>query len=164
MVVAAAGLAGLVHRWAKFYDDRTSVSTAVTFLHLAGVLVAGGFAVVTDRAALRLAPASPATPQQRRHLEELATVHVWVIGGLLLTLVTGILMFFSDLGTYLHSAVFWTKMGLIAVLLGNGWIRLRAERALLGGIAAWRRFRQTSVASLILWFLILLTGTMLTTV
>lgn len=164
MVVAATGLAGLVHRWAKFYDDRTSVSTTVTFLHLAGVLIAGGFAVVTDRAALRLAPNVPTTPEQRRELENLATVHAWVIGGLLLTLVTGTLMFFSDLNTYFHSWVFWTKMGLIVVLLGNGWIRLKAERALMHGMAAWRRFRQTSVASLVLWFLILLAGTMLTSV
>lgn len=164
MVVAATGIAGLVHRWAKFYDDRTSVSTTVTFLHLAGVLVAGGFAVVTDRAALGLAPVSPPTDDQRHKLEEMETVHAWVIGGLLLTLVTGVLMFFSDLNTYLHSWVFWTKMALIVVLLGNGWIRLKAERALLRGLAAWRRFRQTSVASLVLWFLILLAGTMLTSV
>jgi hypothetical protein len=160
MLIAAAGAAGLVHRWAKFYGDRTSVSTAVTFLHLAGVLVAGGFAIVTDRASLRLAPEEG--PEQARRLDEIAAVHRWVIGGLILTAVTGVLMLCADLDTYLHSAVFWTKMGLVALLLANGYWRMRAEAALRVGGVAWRRFRQTSVASLALWFAVLLAGTMMT--
>ena len=159
MVLAAAGVGGLVHRWAALYGDRTGVSTTVTYFHLAGVLVAGGFAVVTDRASLRL----PQTdgPEQVRQLDEIASVHRWVLGGLALTLVTGLLMLLSDLDTYLHSAVFWTKMGLIAMLLGNGYVRLRSETALRAGLEAWRRFRWTSIASLALWFAVLLAGTML---
>lgn len=159
MVVAATGLAGLVHRWAKFYDDRDSVSTTVTFIHLAGILVAGGFAIVADRASLRLSPTGD--EDQTRQLEEIALVHRWVIIGLVVTFVSGILMFFSDLNTYMHSVVFWTKMGLIVLLLGNGYVRMRAEAALRRGVAAWRRFRQTSIASLALWFAVLLAGTIL---
>ena len=53
-------------------------------------------------------------------------------------------------------------MGLIALLLGNGYIRMRAENALQQGLAAgWDRFRRTSVASLVLWLAILLAGTLL---
>ncbi len=53
-------------------------------------------------------------------------------------------------------------MGLIALLLGNGYIRMRAENALQQGLAAgWDRFRRTSVASLVLWLVILLAGTLL---
>jgi len=159
MFVAPTGLAGLVHRWAKFYDDRTSVSTAVTFVHLAGILLAGGFAIVADRASLRLSPTGDM--DQMRQLDEIASVHRWVIIGLVVTFVSGILMFFSDLNTYLHSAVFWTKMGLIVLLLGNGYVRMRAEAALRRGVAVWRRFRQTSIASLALWFAVLLAGTIL---
>ncbi|HKI94698.1 MAG TPA: hypothetical protein VJ992_05350 [Gemmatimonadales bacterium] len=159
MFVAPTGVAGLVHRWAKFYDDRTSVSTAVTFIHLAGILVAGGFAIVADRASLRLSPTGDM--DQMRQLDEIASVHRWVLIGLAVTFVSGILMFFSDLNTYLHSAVFWTKMGLIVLLLGNGYVRMRAEAALRRGVAVWRRFRQTSIASLALWFAVLLAGTIL---
>jgi hypothetical protein len=159
MFVAPTGLAGLVHRWAKLYDDRTSVSTAVTFVHLAGILVAGGFAIVADRASLRLSPTGDM--DQMRQLDEIASVHRWVLIGLVVTFVSGILMFFSDLNTYLHSAVFWTKMGLIVLLLGNGYVRMRAEAALRRGVAVWRRFRQTSIASLALWFAVLLAGTIL---
>jgi hypothetical protein len=162
MIIAATGFAGLVHRWAKLYGDRTSVSTTVTFLHLAGVLVAGGFAIVTDRASLRLS--AVVGPEQTRQLDEMAATHRWVIGGLALTFVTGFLMLFSDLDTYLHSVVFWSKMGLVVLLLGNGYVRLRAESALRGGREAWRRFRQTSIASLALWFVVLLAGTMLTSI
>ena len=64
--------------------------------------------------------------------------------------------------SFATSVVFWTKMGLIALLLGNGYIRMRAENALRQGRAAgWGRFRRTSVASLALWLVILLFGTLL---
>jgi len=150
---------GLVHRWAKFYGDRESVSTTVTFLHLAGMLVAGGLAVAADRASLRLSAAGGAAQVER--LDDIASVHWWVIGGLGLTFATGLLMLFSDLDTFLHSWVFWIKMGLIVLLLGNGYVRMRAENALRRGAEAWRRFRQTSIASLVLWFAVVLAGTML---
>lgn len=161
MAPAATGLGGLITSWAKFYGDRTSVSTAITYLHLAGVLTAGGFAIVADRASLKLAPAGGS--EQQRELDNLAAVHRWVLGGLTLIVITGVLMFFSDLHTYLHSAVFWTKMGLVVLLLANGYVRLRAEQRLRSGVSqAWQRFRWTSVASLTLWFGILLAGTILT--
>ncbi len=164
MVAAVAGLPAAVAHWAKVYNDRSSLSTAVTWLHLAGVLVGGGFAVVADREALRLTAGSQPPDHWSRALDQVHGVHRWVLAGLALTLVTGLLMMLADLDTYLTSVVFWTKMGLIAVLLGNGYVRLRAERVLRNGVAAgWRRLRQSSVASLVLWFVVLLAGTMLTT-
>jgi len=55
-------------------------------------------------------------------------------------------------------------MGLITLLLGNGFVRMRVETALRQGlVAGWERFRRTSVASLVLWFLILLAGALLHT-
>jgi len=58
--------------------------------------------------------------------------------------------------------VFWIKMGLVALLLGNGYARLRCEIALRrGGVARWGWFRRASIASLALWFLIVLFGTLL---
>jgi hypothetical protein len=55
-------------------------------------------------------------------------------------------------------------MGLVALLLTNGYVRLRAENVLRQGGTAWITFRRTSAISLVLWFLILLAGAFLTTV
>jgi hypothetical protein len=85
------------------------------------------------------------------------------MGGSSLALIfaSGLLMMFAELDSFATSVVFWTKMGLIALLLGNGYIRMRAENALRQGLAGWGRFRRTSVASLALWLVILLAGTLL---
>jgi hypothetical protein len=47
----------LVEPWARVYRDHNNVSAAVAFLHLGGLLAAGGFAIAADRG--RSAP-SPA--------------------------------------------------------------------------------------------------------
>jgi len=157
-MVASTAASQLLARWAHLYGH-TPVSATVTYLHLVGILVGGGVAVAADRASLRL---SPATPDWSQELARLASVHRWVLGGLALIFASGLLMMFAELGSFATSVVFWTKMGLIALLLGNGYIRMRAETALRQGRAAgWGRFRQTSVASLVLWLVILLAGTLL---
>jgi hypothetical protein len=69
---------------------------------------------------------------------------------------------FAELNRFATSTVFWTNMALIALLLGNSYIRMRAETALRQGRAAgWGRFRRASVASLVLWLVILLAGALL---
>jgi uncharacterized membrane protein len=148
-------------RWAHFYDDHKAVSAGITYVHLAGVLLGGGFAIAADRASLRLQPFTPEAPAE---LTRIGTVHRLVIAGLVITLLSGLLMMFADLKTYLPSILFWTKMGLIALLVVNGGVRLRAEHALgRGETTGWRTFRITSVASLVLWFTIMLAGSYLTT-
>src|SRR6059036_3991175 len=138
----------LLARWAHLYGH-TPVSATVTYLHLVGILVGGGVAVAADRASLRL---SPATPDWSQELARLASVHRWVLGGLTLIFASGLLMMLAELDTLATSVVFWSKMGLIALLLGNGYARMRAETALRKGAAAgWGGFRRASVASLVLW-------------
>jgi hypothetical protein len=157
-MVASLAVSQLLARWAHFYGH-SPVSATVTYLHLVGILVGGGVAVAADRSSLRL---SPATPDWSNELARLAGVHRWVVGGLALIFGSGLLMMFAELGSLATSVVFWTKMGLIALLLGNGYVRMRAESALRQGSAAgWGRFRRTSVASLVLWLVILLAGTLL---
>ena len=156
-----ATISQLVARWAHVYGDQKALSAGVTFVHLAGILLGGGFAIAADRASLRLAPTSDTVPGE---LARLRTVHAWVAAGLALTIVSGLLQMLADLPTYLPSVLFWTKMGLIALLLANGAVRLRAERALLAGsTAGWRPFRLTSALSLVLWFCVLLAGSFLST-
>lgn len=156
-------LADAVKPWASLYADSKGVATAVTFVHLAGLLAAGGFALASDRATLRSFKAPEA--DRMRQLEELHAIHRPVLLGLSVTMLSGLLLFTADLKTFLPSPFFWTKMGLIALLLLNGYFMTRAERALRGRPANpvlwWRRLRVTTLASLVLWFAVLLAGTML---
>jgi hypothetical protein len=166
MLAVAAG-SHLVSSWAKLYSDQKAVSAAVTYLHFVGILMGGGFAVVADRTALRLSPDRDA--DWLAELTRLATVHRWVIAGLAVSAASGVLMMLADLHTYTTSVVFWTKMGLIVVLIGNGWMKLRAEAEVRGATGGgsgasgggWRRLRRTAVTSLVLWLVILLAGTIL---
>ncbi len=160
-MTASGSLAQLVARWAHLYEDRKFVSAGVTYVHLAGILLGGGAAVAADREALHL---TPDDADRSRDLARWRAVHRWVIVGLGLTMASGLLMLLSDLKTFLPSALYWTKMSLVVLLLVNGYVRLRAERVLEGGSnAGLRTFQRTSIISLVLWFGILLAGAMLTT-
>lgn len=151
-------LSRLLAYWSHTYGY-VPVRTAVTYVHLVGVLVGGGVAVAADRTSLRL---SPATPDWASQLDRLTRVHRWVLTGLALVFSSGVLMALADLKGVVNSTVFWTKMGLVAVLLGNGYLRMRAETGLRrGAIGSWPLFRGSSILSLVLWFMVLLAGTLL---
>ncbi len=151
----------LVQWWAHLYSDSKALSAAITFVHLAGILVAGGLALATDRASLLLR--AEAEHDVSRELDRLAGVHRLVLTGLGVVAASGVLMLLADLHTYLTAVLFWAKMTLIILLLANGWVRMRAERGLQNGLDAWRRFRATSVASVVLWLSVLLAGSFLST-
>lgn len=136
-----------VRAWAHLYNNSNAVSNAVMYLHLAGMLVGGGFAIVADRDAFRSPPAR----------DDFGQVHKWVVGGLAAVFASGILMMLADMNTYLTSTVFWVKMGLIALLLGNGYARVRAEAA----AGPW--LRRTSAVSVVLWLAVLLASTIMNT-
>lgn len=159
-------LAQLFEPWAHLYADSKLVETVVTFGHVASLLMAGGLAVATDRAtlrALRLAAAD-----RTRHLDELAGVHRLVVTGLALSLCTGLLLFASDVETFATSWIFWIKMALVAVLLGNGYVMTRAEKAVrdddTGASPSWGHLRRTALVSVALWYAITLAGVMLVNV
>jgi len=121
-MTTSTAVSQLLTRWAHLYGH-TPVSATVTYLHLVGILMRGGVAVAADRASLRL---SPTTPDWSQELARLASVHRWVVGGLALIFASG--------------------------LLGNGYIRMRAETALRQGVGAgWSGFRRASLAGLVLW-------------
>jgi hypothetical protein len=154
-----AALVQLVEPWSRLYADSTAIATAVVYGHVAALLFAGGQAVTLDRGTLRAARDESLRPRQ---LGDLAAAHPLVIGGLTVSVLTGLLLFTADLESYYGSPVFWTKMALIALLLANGYRMTRAEAQLRAGAddaaAAWRRLRATAVVSLALWFLIVLAG------
>jgi hypothetical protein len=153
-------LSQLAQPWASVYNDSRALSSGVMFSHLGGLLLGGGGAVAADRASLRAVRAS--ATQQASHLRELALVHRAVIGGLSLTFVSGLLLAAADVETYATLPAFWVKMGLIALLLANGVWMQRTERTLAAGVPAWKRLHASAVASLVLWFAVLLASTFLT--
>lgn len=152
--------------WAHLYGNSKALATGVTFAHLSGMLVAGGFALATDRATLRFVRGNRAAEQS--HLTSLHAIHRPVILALILTFVSGLLLLGADLETYLPAPVFWVKMGVILVLLGNGAVLQRAETSLRQGTPrperAWRLLRGTAWLSLGLWFVAVFLGTALVSI
>jgi uncharacterized membrane protein len=126
------------------------------FAHVGGLVVAGGAAIEADRVTLRRAAWSG---RRTSAFEPLSTVHQTVLVSLTVVVVSGVLLFAADVDTYLHSSVYWTKMALLALLLLNGMLMLRAERRIgSGDHAGWSALLGTARASVALWTLTLLAG------
>lgn len=161
-----SALARLLEPWAHLYADSKVLATIVTFGHVASLLMAGGLAVATDRATLRALRLAAA--ERGRHLEDLGGVHRLVVGGLALSVITGVLLFASDVETFIGSPIFWLKMAMILVLLGNGYTMTRSENALRADAAeaspAWGRLRRAALLSVALWYAITLAGVALVNV
>jgi hypothetical protein len=156
-----AWFVSVTNAWAAVYSNHAALRIGVTFFHFAGLMAGGGLAVAADRATLRLAGASAAA--RATHLQELRAVHRVVIAGLVLTMASGVLMVGADLDAITASGIFWSKMALVAMLVVNGVAMQRAERAAaVAPDVAWPRLHRTAIVSLVLWFLIVLVGTVLT--
>jgi hypothetical protein len=159
--VLPATITQAAQAWASYYSDHTAIRIGVVFCHFAGLMAGGGLAVAADRGTLRLARASDA--HRAAHLDELHAVHRVVIAGLALTFASGILMAAADLETMLASRVYWTKMALVLLLVGNGLAMQRAERlARTQPVRGWPALNRAALTSLVLWFLIVFAGTVLT--
>jgi hypothetical protein len=156
-----AYLASAVEWWATLYDRHHAVSVTVRYLHLVGLVTGGGTALAADRQVLMALRAGPA-----RRAEVLAGLHAShrvVVPALVLMVATGALMTAADTATFFASRLYWSKLGLVALLLANGLGLLAAERALEHGRArSWRGLGIVSGASLALWLAILLAGVWLT--
>lgn len=147
----------LLLAWSSFYSNHAVVRTLVSFAHVAGLIAGGGLAVATDRSLLRALDA--ADSERRTLLENLASTHRLVVTALAVVTASGLLLFAADAQTFLYSRFFWTKMGLVALLLVNGLFLWASERrALAGEPRAWRALRTGAVLSMTLWFLTTLGG------
>jgi hypothetical protein len=159
----SSALARLAEPWNNLYSDSKAVASVVLFFHLVPLLVAGGAAVTMDRSALRASRGG--ADDRSRHLVELARTHPFVLGGLALSFASGVLLFLSDVDEFLATPVFWVKLVLVALLLLNGFMMTRTERALgatRDDATLWGRLRTISVLSLILWIATTLAGVVLT--
>ena len=160
---SSSALARLAEPWNSLYSDSKVVSSTVVFLHLVPLLTAGGTALVADRATLRAARGT--SEDRARHLVDLGRTHAFVLTGLALSFISGVLLFLSDVDTFLESPFFWIKLALVGLLLVNGFLMTRTESALNGGgddAALWSRMKTISIVSLLLWIATTLAGVVLT--
>ena len=156
-----AFLGDAVAWWAALYSDHRLLSVSVRYLHIIGLVVGGGTAILTDRTILR---ASSGTPDQRASaMATLARSHRTVVPALILVVASGVLLSAADTATFFASPVYWVKLTLVALLLVNGAGIVAAER-IASRSGAWRRLRIGSAASLALWAVLLFVGTLLTAV
>jgi hypothetical protein len=155
-------LAHFAKPWADAYGNSKLLMDGVTFLHIAGFLVAGGLALSADRAVFRSTRADEAT--RRVQVSELNAVHTPVLVGLAVSFLTGALLFLADVPTFATAPVFWVKMGFLVLLLGNGAVLSRAGHRVAGGDLgdrSWKVLRRSAAASSALWLVAVLTGVML---
>jgi uncharacterized membrane protein len=156
-------IAAAVKPWNEPYSHSKAVSASVTFVHLGSLLLGGGFAVASDRAALRVRTAD--VDERRRVLRDFAGIHRPVVTALGVMIVSGLAMMLADVETFLVSPVYWTKMALFVVLLANGYLVMRTEQSLTTNPSPsnplWGRFTMGAVASLTLWLTTTLIGVIL---
>lgn len=153
-MVAPAALVELLKPWAEFYGDSTATATIVEFMHVGGLLLAGGLAIAADRHTIRALKL--AAHERGGHLRELATVHRWVLSGLAVIATSGVALVTADIETFWSSPIYWIKMLMVAVLLYNGYVMTRVEQALSVDASeespSWRKLHRVAVRSLVLWF------------
>lgn len=153
-------LVHLFKPWADFYSHSKMTVTVVQFLHIGGLLLAGGLAIAADRGTLRALRLAAA--ERHGHLRELAAVHRSVLVGLVTVVLSGIALLAADIETFFGSWLYWTKMAFVAVLLINGYVMTRTEHALRAdasdGSPNWKRLHRVAVSSLALWTVIAALG------
>lgn len=162
-------LAKVFEPWQSLYSNSKVVSGAVTFVHIAATMFAGGFAIASDRMTFRALRTPPNAGASRASLlAELHDVHQPVLIGLAVLFVSGLLQATSDIETFGTSVVFWIKMALVALLLANGAVLQRTETALRASrtsdaadSALWARLHTVAITSIVLWTAIVLAGTVL---
>jgi hypothetical protein len=127
------------------------------------MMVAGGSAVTADRGVLQAS--RQAGSGRLRRIDDISGAHRTVIAALAVTSISGVLMLAADLETLAQSPWFWLKMSLLLMLLVNGWFMTQLSRQLRrdGGVTPrlWARLRFAATTSLVLWFAVVLAGTLL---
>jgi hypothetical protein len=156
MIAPPEGLVNLLRPWNDYYSHSKTAETVVTFLHVGGMLLAGGLAIAADRGTIRAL--RMAAGDRPHHMRELGAVHRWVLTGLTVVVLSGLALFASDVETFWGSGIFWVKMAFVIALLVNGVVMTRTENALANDASEsapqWRTLHRVALASLVLWFII----------
>jgi uncharacterized membrane protein len=158
----AASIAALADPWAKIFSHSKVVSAGTLFFHLVPLIAGGGVAFAADIATLRAFRSGAA--ERTRQVAALAATHRFVVVGLAVSFISGILLFLSDVETFLGSIYIWIKLGFVALLLINGFVLTRIEAALARNAddgAQWNRLRTVAKLSAFLWIATTLAGVVL---
>lgn len=148
--------------WSDLYSSSRPLEGSILFLHLGGMVAAGGLAFTLDRTVLRSAKGWPG-----RHFlaRELHVSHGAIIGGLAVVFLSGLALTAADAEVFLTSWIYWAKMATIGLLLVNGWILKRSGDRLLEDpedAGAFERLRKAAVRSAGLWALSVVGGIAIT--
>jgi hypothetical protein len=147
----------MLESWASFYANHAVIRTLIGFLHIGGLVIGGGCAISADRMTLRAAKRGVAS--RAIQLDALRGTHRIVLISLAAVMVSGLFLFAADSDSFLHSTLFWIKMGLVAALMANGVLLIRAERAAeTDAVRGWKWLTITSTVSVALWMLTTLAG------
>ena len=150
----------LVDTWSSIYSTSPAIKSALAFTHIGALVGGGGAAIAADRTTLRAMRRGQAALEHE--LEHLHHVHLFVIVGLALVIISGVLLMFADLDAYLSAPVFWLKMALVVLLMANGALVMRGGRRTHAGDPSGPRvLRFAAIASLLLWFGTTLLGAIL---
>src|SRR5665213_193026 len=103
--------------WSDWYSHSRPAQAGIEYLHVGGLLVGGGFALASDRAALRALAAG--LEERKRVLAEFSSIHRPVVIALSISVISGLMILASDAGTFIASPAFWAKMALVILLLAN---------------------------------------------
>ena len=156
--------------WKALYSDSKAVAGIVTATHLLALLFGGGLAVAADRATLRAL--SQPIDERLRVLQNIRTTHRPVLIALAVLFASGFALAAADIETFIGSRVFWIKLGLVGLLLLNGFILERTESRLRRASQPvqpdphpdgrlWKRLRLNAAMSIALWSATLVAGTLL---
>ena len=165
IVPGLATVDALAEPWQKLYSHSTIVATLVLFGHVGGLIVAAALTFSTEAGALRLDPADDGA--RERYLRAVSPARNTIAAALALAIVSGFLLFLTDLEAFAISPVFWTKMFLVVLLLTNAFVasrldaRLREDAATQRREGLWRRRRASAWATAVLWFALVLSGSAL---
>ena len=118
----------LTQPWADYYSASSWLPTAVLALHVLALFVGGGIALGADRRVIQSPPGR--SEAYLAAAADLSATHSIVIAALIITNLSGLALFASDVGTFGVSRVFWAKMALLLVLIVNG-ARMRSTEARL---------------------------------
>ncbi len=153
---------GIIAWWSSYYGNHETASVVIRFLHLTGIILGGGTGLFSDRQVLRAARAAP--EEREEVLTNLSRAHAHVISWIVIIGITGLLMTFADLHTFLGSKVYWAKMILVVLLICNGSALYLVERrtSRFGAATEWASLVVVATISTILWLTILFFGVLLT--
>lgn len=159
-MIVPESLVHFLKPWNEYYSHSKAAETVVQFLHVGGLLLAGGLAIAADRGTIRALRI--AAGDRPHHMRELGAVHRWVLTGLTIVVLSGFALLASDIETFFGSWIFWVKMGIVVLLLINGAIMTAVETSLARDASEtspyWRKLHRTAMSSLVLWFVITALG------